>query len=111
MQPDSIPNGTKNPEVDQGDQERRKNSILMYIPTSLTVLRVVAIPPVVYLVQYPDPSAAAWATTVFVAASITDWLDGYLARKMVCPIPPSLSATTSTAVTISLMCSGAACCT
>lgn len=74
-------NSTQGPE---DGKKRGTNNPIMSIPTVLTILRVCAIPPVVYLVQFPDPSAAAWATTVFVAASITDWLDGYLARKMVC---------------------------
>lgn len=79
------PQASKNSEGGGADTQSRKQSFLMSIPTALTIVRVCAIPPVVYLVQFPEPSAAAWATTIFVAASITDWLDGYLARKMVCP--------------------------
>jgi hypothetical protein len=88
-----MSNDTENLKVDQGDNGKRRTRIILNIPTALTILRVFAIPPLVYLAHFPDQSAAAWATTVFVAASITDWLDGYLARKMVCPLPQLLCAT------------------
>ena len=32
---------------------------------------------------WQDPAASTVVTALFVAAAITDWLDGYLARKMV----------------------------
>lgn len=84
-QKELAPDGaTKNSEGVQADIESRKQNFLMSIPTALTIVRVFAIPPVAYLVQFPDPLAAAWATVIFVSAAITDWLDGYLARKMVC---------------------------
>lgn len=52
------------------------------LPTQLTLLRVVAIP-IMALLYYTDlPHHTILAALVFIAASITDWLDGYLARKL-----------------------------
>lgn len=59
------------------------SSLLMSIPTALTMLRLFAIPPVVWLFQFTDPVSALWTASIFVAASFTDWLDGFLARKLV----------------------------
>ena len=54
------------------------------IPTMLTWLRIVAIP--VIIVVFAMPLAAETrnlvATGLFVAVALTDWADGYLARKL-----------------------------
>ncbi|MBQ7036249.1 MAG: CDP-diacylglycerol--glycerol-3-phosphate 3-phosphatidyltransferase [Clostridia bacterium] len=54
----------------------------MNTPNKLTVLRMVLVPifMVVYMVE-AIPYHTAIAALIFVLASITDWLDGYLARK------------------------------
>jgi CDP-diacylglycerol--glycerol-3-phosphate 3-phosphatidyltransferase len=52
------------------------------LPTYLTLLRIVLIPVLVILFYMPWPNAHLVCGGVFVLAGITDWLDGYLARKM-----------------------------
>ena len=56
------------------------------IPIALTWLRIVMIPVFVAVYYLPDtwltPVAKNWtAMTIFAVAAITDWLDGYLARR------------------------------
>src|SRR5512146_369405 len=62
------------------------------LPNILTLLRIAAIPLlVVLLIPHGVPEmgpvaqsegAGFWAAALFAIASITDWLDGYLARRM-----------------------------
>jgi CDP-diacylglycerol--glycerol-3-phosphate 3-phosphatidyltransferase/cardiolipin synthase len=56
------------------------------LPTALTWLRIVLIPVFVGVFYLPDSTLAMpdknWlATGIFVLAAITDWADGYLARR------------------------------
>lgn len=53
----------------------------MNLPNILTWLRIVLIPVLGLLFLLPTPWANAAAAAVFGLASITDWLDGYLARR------------------------------
>jgi len=52
------------------------------IPNLLTVLRIVLIPVFIVLFYLPVNWGREAATAVFVLAAITDWLDGYLARRL-----------------------------
>ena len=56
--------------------------MLWNTPNLLTLLRIVLIP--VFIVAYYLPQA--WAplltTVLFILAALTDWLDGYLARRL-----------------------------
>lgn len=54
------------------------------IPTLLTWTRIVAIPLLVAVFYLPvdTPTGNLIATVMFVAFALTDWLDGYLARKL-----------------------------
>ncbi len=52
------------------------------LPTYLTLLRIALIPLMVLVFYLPWEFANLAGTAIFVFAAITDWLDGYLARKM-----------------------------
>jgi CDP-diacylglycerol--glycerol-3-phosphate 3-phosphatidyltransferase len=53
-----------------------------YIPNSLTILRFLLIPCFFYFAfLLHSERAIVWATIIFIVASITDYLDGLLARK------------------------------
>jgi len=54
---------------------------MLNLPNVLSLLRIALIPVLVALFFLPNTSAPLWATIVFVVASVTDWLDGYIARK------------------------------
>ena len=51
------------------------------LPLALTIGRVAAIPVVLGLFYLPVPHARQMAALLFIAAAITDILDGYLARR------------------------------
>jgi len=51
------------------------------LPNILSLLRIALIPVLIGCYFLPYETAALWATIVFSIASLTDWLDGYLARK------------------------------
>jgi len=52
------------------------------IPTNLTLLRIALIPLLAVVFYLPWQSANIACTGIFIVAGFTDWLDGYLARKM-----------------------------
>jgi len=57
------------------------------LPNLITWLRIILIPLIVGVFYLPSdwltmPSKNLAATVIFVFAAITDWLDGYLARKL-----------------------------
>ena len=51
------------------------------LPLWLTILRVAAIPAVLVLFYVHFPHSRQWACVLYAAACITDWFDGYLARR------------------------------
>lgn len=57
---------------------------LTSLPTILTYVRLVAVPALAALLLHPTPFAGqpAAAAAVFAAAAVTDWADGYLARRL-----------------------------
>lgn len=62
--------------------EPRAEAPLLNIANALTVLRLLLVPVFVWLVLQPGEGMRLAATVVFVVASVTDQLDGYLARSL-----------------------------
>lgn len=54
----------------------------MNIPNSLTLIRILLIPVLVLVFYLPYQWTHAAAAAVFAVGAVTDWLDGYLARKL-----------------------------
>jgi len=54
------------------------------LPTLLTWARIVSIPLIVglFYLQLDAYAQNLWATVLFVVVALTDWADGYLARKL-----------------------------
>ncbi|HZR68980.1 MAG TPA: CDP-diacylglycerol--glycerol-3-phosphate 3-phosphatidyltransferase [Burkholderiales bacterium] len=60
---------------------------ILNVPNILTFLRILMIPLVIGVFYFPEswltgPEKNFTATALFAAAALTDWLDGYLARKL-----------------------------
>lgn len=51
-------------------------------PNILTLFRIACIPVMVMLLLSPSRETCFWAAWIFALASVTDWLDGHLARRM-----------------------------
>ena len=51
------------------------------LPIALTLMRVILIPVFIVVFYLPYEWSPLAASLIFVVASVTDWLDGYLARK------------------------------
>lgn len=57
-------------------------SIEFNLPTNITLLRIALIPLLTVAFYLPWAYSNVLCTLIFVLAGFTDWLDGYLARKM-----------------------------
>jgi len=55
--------------------------VILTTPNLLTLVRIGTVPLLVVLLLFPGPGPSAAAAAVFFAASITDFLDGYIARN------------------------------
>jgi CDP-diacylglycerol--glycerol-3-phosphate 3-phosphatidyltransferase len=51
------------------------------LPNLLTFLRILLIPVVLWLIGLGTPTSSFWATMVYAVTAITDFLDGWLARR------------------------------
>jgi len=54
----------------------------MTIPTWITLSRLLGLPFLLYGLHYPSMSSRWICLVIFLIAAGTDWLDGYLARKL-----------------------------
>jgi CDP-diacylglycerol--glycerol-3-phosphate 3-phosphatidyltransferase len=83
------PGGTAAPDEPKPEMWSRERVVtgwaqLWNVPNLLTLARILLIPVFWYLLMFEDGQNSGTrlaATSIFVIASITDWLDGYLARR------------------------------
>lgn len=66
--------------IDEASSHHWSDEVGKRAPNVLTFLRILAVPLFVFLLIDPTPQANLWATAIFIVASLTDWLDGYIAR-------------------------------
>jgi CDP-diacylglycerol--glycerol-3-phosphate 3-phosphatidyltransferase len=59
-----------------------KRLIMLNIPNLITLFRLVLIPFILVAYYWPSESRYLWASGLFMLAAATDWLDGFLARKL-----------------------------
>ena len=57
-------------------------ALALNIPICLTLLRIALIPLLTIVFYLPWENANVACMLIFLLAGFTDWLDGYLARKM-----------------------------
>jgi CDP-diacylglycerol---glycerol-3-phosphate 3-phosphatidyltransferase len=55
--------------------------VVWTIPNLLSLCRILIIPVLVYLLTFPDRWSSLLAAVLFLVASVTDYFDGYLARR------------------------------
>jgi CDP-diacylglycerol--glycerol-3-phosphate 3-phosphatidyltransferase len=73
------------PEQRTSSRAKRRKTLredAVNLPNLLTFGRVLAIPVVLWLIWQDSRESNFWAMWLYAAAAITDFLDGYLARKM-----------------------------
>ena len=61
-------------------KDKRIKRILSH-PNSLTLYRIIVVPVIVVLLMFPNRLTAFLAAVLFSAAAITDYLDGFYARR------------------------------
>ena len=87
------------------------------LPTLLTWARIVSIPLVVgvFYMDLKEPAQNLIATVLFIVVALTDWADGYLARRLnmtssfgafLDPVAQSVSATTMKSTVAIRFCAG-----
>jgi len=67
--------------VDAPRRPLRTASLLWTTPNVLTLFRIALVPVLVYLLRAPGEASGVLAAFLFMLAGLTDYYDGYLARK------------------------------
>ena len=62
------------------DEATRDDARVWTVPNALSILRLLGVPLFLWLVLGPE--ADGWALAVLAASGVTDYLDGYLARRL-----------------------------
>ncbi|KAK9186987.1 hypothetical protein WN944_018376 [Citrus x changshan-huyou] len=63
-------------------QQHQPSNKILTLPTILTLGRVAAVPLLICTFYVDSWWGRTTTTSIFIAAAVTDWLDGYIARKM-----------------------------
>lgn len=53
----------------------------MNLPNILSILRIILIPVFIAVFTSHSPGRSQWAALIFIMASLTDWFDGFIARR------------------------------
>ncbi|MUL35150.1 CDP-diacylglycerol--glycerol-3-phosphate 3-phosphatidyltransferase [Gloeocapsopsis dulcis] len=54
----------------------------MTLPTWVTLSRLLVLPILLYYLENPTPETRWLSVVIFLIAALTDWVDGYLARRL-----------------------------
>lgn len=68
-------------ETPAGQRPRTLREEITNLPNMLTMARIALIPPVMFFMLLETPTGNFVACVLFALAAITDWLDGWLARR------------------------------
>lgn len=79
---EETPTAGSNNHYNHGEPPPQNSAKLLTLPTILTIGRVAAVPLLVGTFYMNSRWGTTATTGIFIAAAITDWLDGYIARKM-----------------------------
>jgi CDP-diacylglycerol--glycerol-3-phosphate 3-phosphatidyltransferase len=61
--------------------EKLNRQQILILPNGLTIIRILAIPIILFLLFYPERICRLITTLLFLSVAVTDTLDGYLARR------------------------------
>ena len=60
---------------------KKNKAVLLNLANKLTLSRILLVPIIVVLLLFPGKWTCLFATLLFILASATDWIDGYVARR------------------------------